>query len=101
MKLVLKPENRKQFSKLSYNRLKCYLRRDVFEHMLNNEEKDCFYLDEFIKRVNNEEKMTKIVDEIIPELETLGWKCKKSFGNTGLFIYSTENPPASCLEYIS
>jgi len=30
------------------------------------------------------------------ELEELGWKCKKSFGQTALFIYSTENPPPSC-----
>ena len=33
---------------------------------------------------------------IIKELEELGWKCKLSYGQTALFIYSTENPPPSC-----
>ena len=40
----------------------------------------------------------QLVKEVIPELEKNGWKCKTSFGGTGLFIYSSENPPPNCFE---
>ena len=36
------------------------------------------------------------IEKIIKELNDLGWKTKLSFGNTGLFIYSTDDPPTSC-----
>lgn len=96
--LFLKPKNKQDFSKLNKDRLTCYLRRDLYEHIISNEEKDYFSLDEFNKRVNDMTLTKEIVKEIIPELEELGWKCKTSFGCTGLFIYSTENPPINYFE---
>jgi hypothetical protein len=38
----------------------------------------------------------KLSKTIITELVNIGWNCKLSFGNTGLFIYSTDKPPPSC-----
>jgi hypothetical protein len=95
---ILKPKNKENFAKLNQDRLKCYLRRDLYEHIISHEDKDYFSLDEFNKRANDMNLTKQLVREIIPELEQLGWKCKTSFGGTGLFIYNTENPPPNCFE---
>ena len=36
-----------------------------------------------------------MISELIPELLNLGWNCKLGYGDTGLFIYSTINPPSN------
>ncbi len=92
----LKPENKEEFKAKNHERLKCYLRRDLYEHIISHTENEYFSLDDFNRRVNNMEQTKTLVDEIIPELTTLGWKCQKAYGDTGLFIYSTEKPPANC-----
>jgi hypothetical protein len=60
--------------------------------MLLRNELDYYDLDLFnkthVKDINNVMKMVKIV---IQELTNLGWKCKLVYGDTGLFIYSTEH----------
>lgn len=40
--------------------------------------------------------VNSIIEKIIKELNDLGWKTKLSFGDTGIFIYSTEELPSSC-----
>lgn len=95
---VCNPKNKNNFQVLNYARLKCYLRRDLYEHIISHEENDYFSLDDFNRRVNNMEVTKKLVNDLIPELEKQGWKCKTSFGGTGLFIYSSEKPPSSCWE---
>ena len=77
------------------------LRKAIHDHILTREETDYFVLSEFIgKEIQSKNDIETIQqmlsDLIIPELEALGWKCKFSFGDTGLFIYSTENPPENC-----
>lgn len=94
----LQVENKNNFNNLNKDRLKCYLRRDLYEHIISHDEQDYFSLDDFNKRVNNMFLTKELVKEIIPELEKLGWNCKTSFGGTGLFIYSTEEPPKNCFE---
>ena len=96
----LKPENKEIFPQLFYNRIKCYLRRDLYEHIISHKENDYFSLDEFNlnHHVKNIDLVKQMIDELIPDLKKLGWKCKTSFGGTGLFIYSTEKPPPSCWE---
>ena len=93
---VLKPKHKDEFKDLNHDRLKCYLRRDLYEHIISKDENDYFMLEEFNKRVNDMELTKQIVNEVIPELRELGWNCKTSFGGTALFIYSTEQPPVSC-----
>ena len=91
-------KNKEKFKDIYYNRMKSYLRRDIYEHILSHKENDYFSLDEFNKRVNDLELVKKMSLELIPELEKLGWKCKTSFGGTGLFIFSSDEPPSSCWE---
>jgi hypothetical protein len=92
--------NKKKFKELYRKRLLCYFRREIYEHVIKSEETDYFSLDRFSGKM---ETTLQIVQElcqniIVPELEKLGWKCKMGFGNTGLFIYSTEKPPKNCWE---
>ena len=88
--------NKEKFKDIYEERVLCYLRRDIYEHILSHEEKDYFSLDEFNKKIENMELVKKLVDKLIPELEKLNWKCKYSYGDTALFIYSTERPPDNC-----
>ena len=90
----IKPENKNNFDSMNYERVKCYLRRDLYEHIISHEEKDYFELDAFNKaRINDMEKVRQMADELVIELEKLGWKCQFSYGGTGLFIFANEPPP--------
>jgi hypothetical protein len=96
---LLKPKNIGKFEESMYHRVLCYLRRDIYEHVLSHKEEEYFSLDKFnSEKVNDIKKTIKMVDELIPELEKLGWKVKKSYGDTALFIYSTPEPPKNCYE---
>jgi hypothetical protein len=97
----LNVNNKDKFSSFLYDRSLCYFRRDIFEHIISRKDENCYFeLDKFCKNYlnNNTEMMEEMKNTVINELHDLGWKCKTSFGNTGLFIYSTENPPSSCYE---
>ena len=94
----LNAKYKEKFREIHYNRIKCYLRKSLYEHIISHEEKDYFSLDEFNSKFNIPIELTqKILESIIPEIEKLGWKCTLSFGNTGLFIYSEEKP-SNCWE---
>ena len=93
----LNVKNKKNFPDIHYNRTLCYFRRDIYEHILREKENNYFDLERFNKKyVNDMSIMRRMVYVIIGELESFGWRCKLSFGDTGLFIYSTEKPPSSC-----
>lgn len=94
-----RPERKDKFVTLNDDRSRCYLRRDIYEFIIGRtSENEYFSLDEFKSRVKSPETFDQIVQSISQELENLGWKCKTSFGGTGLFIYSTDLPPPSCFE---
>ena len=67
-------KNKENFPGYTYERLKCYLRRDLYEHIIGKPEEEYFSLDEFNKKVGELAKTKKMVLEVIPELEKLGWK---------------------------
>jgi hypothetical protein len=47
-------------------------------------------------KLNNKETILKMVSELSDELKKMGWICKTSFGETGLFIYDeNEDPPSN------
>lgn len=92
----IKPSNKVEFESLNYDRVKCYLRRDLYEHIISHDDREYFEIDAFAKnRLDNMEKVSKMISEIIIELEELGWKCKLSYGGTGLFIFEND-PPSNC-----
>jgi hypothetical protein len=93
--------NKSNFQDIYYSRVLCYLRKNVFEHILREKENDYFDLEKFgylyFKNQNNREELVKKLSiTIMDELQELEWKCKLSFGGTALFIYSTDDKPVSC-----
>ena len=88
------------FSKYNYQRLEEIFRKDVYEMIISRkDENDYFDLDSFVRNYNcnsNDKNIKLILSKIISELNRLGWKTALSFGDTGLFIYSTEKKPSSC-----
>jgi len=97
----LTPTNKENFSDMWKNNRLRKLRKDVYEHILSNEENSYFAIDNWAREFysnNTKVVFNMIKDVIIPELEKLDWKCKTSFGSTALFIYSTTEPPANCYE---
>jgi hypothetical protein len=98
---IINVKNKNHFSLYYNNTVMCYLRKEIYEHIIREDENTYFDLDKFGRvyfenKKNREEILNKLVDDIIPEITNLGWNCKRSFGGTALFIYSTEKPPPSC-----
>lgn len=92
----LNVKNKDNFKEYFYNRMLCYLRRDIYEHILKEPETNYFSLDKFSnERVGDIEIVKTMIKELIQELEELGWRCKLGFGETGLFIYSGAEPPSN------
>ena len=97
--LRLNPKNKNNFPQYNYERVLAYMRKDIFEQILLGNENDYFDIEKFAREKSiNEEDRNKMINVIIEELKVLGWNTKTSFGNTGLFIYSTDEPPPSCHE---
>ena len=95
---VLSVSNKQNFPEMFYNRMKCYLRKEIYEHMIShsNQESEYFSLDDFSNKLNNKDFFDKMIKEVQEELKIVGWNSKLSFGGTGLFIYSSEEPPSNC-----
>ena len=95
----LNPENKHNFSQLKYDKNLSTMRDNIFDIILTGDENNYFEIDNF-SRIYKLKKIQvdKMVLTITKELESLGWKIKKSFGGTGLFIYSTDFLPSSCFE---
>jgi hypothetical protein len=98
---LISVENRSEFADIYYERIKCYLRRDLYEHILKihkteydpKKNQDYFSVDSFDKRWMNDRVQTKrMIEELISELQSKGWTCKLSFGDSGLFIYTGSKP---------
>jgi hypothetical protein len=90
--------NKATFTSLFYERLICYLRKDIYEHVIREDENSYFEIDNWCRKhlKNDEEMMAKMVETLREELHELGWKTALSFGATALFIYSSDEPPKSC-----
>lgn len=92
-----KPENKENFSKYHCERNIAYMRRDIFELVIRGDENNYFDIDKFARnRSLNKNEIEYILKIVMDELKKLGWNVKTSFGGTGLFIYSSEEPPPSC-----
>jgi hypothetical protein len=86
------------FSVYNYDRVIKLLRQEIYDLIVSRkDENEYFDLDTFsIKNNYNYHKLIQMLNEIVLELDNLGWKTKLSFGNTGLFIYSSDDTPSSC-----
>ena len=96
---VINVQNISNFPDLNYQRTVGLFRQEIYETiLLRKDENEYIDLDVFRRKYcnNKQSVMTEIVNKIILELQDLGWKTKLSFGDGGLFIFSTENPPRSC-----
>jgi len=94
-------KNKNNFSENNYKRLISIFRQEIHDHILDKvskNENEYFDLDYFSKKYldNNSKEMQKFVSIIMTELQELGWKTSLSFGDTGLFIYSSDEKPSSC-----
>jgi len=95
----LNVKNKESFGGIRYNRILCYLRRQLYEHIICNDENNYFDFEKFRKSYSIlQDDNNKMINSVVEELIELGWKCKLSFGGTGLFIYSSPNPPSNCWE---
>ncbi len=94
---LIKTENKGMFKTIRLKIVFDKLRKKIYEHILEENENNFFDLGKFDKKnLKNLELTLVIVKDIITELEDAGWKCKLSYGNTAIFIYSTDKPPPSC-----
>ncbi len=97
---ILKVTNKEKFNEFNKNRTLAYLRRELYEHMIREvsiDENKYFDLDKFCEEFKTtKEQIKELVDTVMKELRDLGWNCKLSFADTGLFVYSSEKPPSSC-----
>ena len=93
-------KNKSNFLSFYKDRSLCYLRKDIYEHILIEDENTYFDIDIWCrKNLKNDVTLAlEFISQIRTELEALGWKTKLSFGNTGLFIYSSEQVPSSCYD---
>lgn len=92
--------NKHMFSQIHNEKMTSLFREHIVLHMLKGEENDYFDTDKWCREYldNNCEQMEIILEKIIDELTMLNWKCKLSFGGTGLFIYSSDTQPPSCFD---
>ena len=94
------PENLNVSNKNNFNGLLddhhiSILRSEIFYHMLHSKENDFYDLDVFNKNyVKNMKKTHELVAVICIELKNLGWNTFLGFGDTGLYIYSSEEKPS-------
>lgn len=97
IELNIKNKTKLDFSSLNYERLLCLLRKEIYDLILGRKDENDYYdFDIFICKYNCKHAKDNLISKIIVELEEFGWKTQLSFGDTGLFIYSTEDKPSSC-----
>jgi hypothetical protein len=94
-------KSKDEFPKIHMTRTLCYLRKELFEHITTKDENDYFDLGSFTKKYFTNNRLSislSLFTQMKEELSELGWKCKTSYGGTGMFIYSSEDPPSLCYE---
>ena len=87
--------NKDDFDTIFFDECVCLFRKTVVDHLLNRKENDFIDLDTFNRTHVRDMKLTqKMVSIIQQELSNLGWYTYLGFGDTGLYIYSTEDKPS-------
>jgi hypothetical protein len=95
--IEISTNNKANFRELNKTRLLSLLRNDIYNLIISRDDENEYYaLDIFELTYNCKSFTNELITQTIEELNKLGWKTKLSFGDTGLFIYSTDEPPRSC-----
>ena len=92
-------KNIETFESINNNRIISLFRQEIYETLITRADENVYIdLDVFRRKYCNNKTciLNNIVTKITNELHELGWKTKLSFGDTGLFIYSTVDQPVSC-----
>lgn len=92
-------KNKNLFKDINDERIISLFRKEIYETLISRKDENNYIdLDIFSKKYCNNkiDSVKKFLDKIINELNNLGWKTKLSYGDTGLFIFSTEDPPSLC-----
>ena len=95
----LNVKNKDLFNSYNDNRIRKMINNEIFIFLISRDSENEYYdLDNFCIRHldRNIKKMHEIMSIVTNELIALGWNCKYSYNDTGLFIYSTDTPPPSC-----
>jgi hypothetical protein len=86
--------NKQNFSELLDARKFNLLKKEICEFILQGKEDSFYDLDDFNRlHVKNMKKTLNMAKTISEELHCLGWKTFLGYGETGLFIYSSEEKP--------
>lgn len=77
-------------------RLKSYLRKEIYEHVLNRRGiDDYFEIDRFKQKYFTKGEnavLQECIRDVMEELKKLGWLVGLGFGGMGLFIYVDKKP---------
>ena len=98
-KIIIEQPYKKNFEDYNYNRALNLLRKEIYDLIISRkDENDYFDIDIFFKKNNYyyKENFSTIVKIVLDELSSIGWKTQLSFGDTAIFIYSTDEKPSSC-----
>lgn len=92
--------NKHMFRVMFVEKMTSKLREDIVLHMLKGDENDYFDLDKWCRtHLDNDcEQMEIMTEKVVVELLQLNWKCKLSYGQTALFIYSSDTQPPLCFD---
>jgi hypothetical protein len=95
----LTPEKEADFRRYYLERCLCYLRRDIYEHLLSRKDTtDYFELNTFATEHKlREDEVNQMSEKAAVELNKLGWQTGFGFGHTGLFVYADAADPPSNL----
>jgi (p)ppGpp synthase/HD superfamily hydrolase len=87
-----------KFELLNYERLIKELRQELYNLIISRKDENEYFDIELFGRSHNykNKNLEKMISSIRLELENMGWNTKLSFGDTGLFIFSTNENPSSC-----
>lgn len=95
MKLTeLSPNNRLIFAKLMYNRIYKTTEEELIDVILSNDPEN--YYDMSASKYYTYPQFKKVISDLCDMLNSMGWKTKKSYGDTALFIYCGETAPKNC-----
>jgi hypothetical protein len=97
----LNASNAKNFQKLKIQDILRKIRLSLYNFLVSREAETEYYdFDQFflLSKLTEDEK-DFIRATIIKELENLDWNTKLSFGGSGLYIYSTDEPPHTYVDF--